>query len=213
MPPGAPPRWGGRARTKTTFGDAFTPEGGKTEAAQAGPAGPGTPGAPRAGPAEPPHLTGAVCGRPRSVHIHLKRPLPRCPPLFLLSPVCPLPALPPDLATFRSAQHPETKRCLLASAPPAASRRDEAPRPLPHSRSSTHTPGMPAAVHPATTTSMPLRMPPSTQRFSPQSCPGSPRRTGTRGGRIYAPGPRSTTSPRGRTAAITSCSSASTGAG
>ena len=41
MSAGAQPRRGGRARTKRSFGDDFTPEGRKTEAAQAGPAGPG----------------------------------------------------------------------------------------------------------------------------------------------------------------------------
>ena len=127
---------------------------------------------------------------------------------------------PPDLAPFHSTQHPETKkvpsrRCPARCQPPGRS----APPP-PRSRSSTHTPQMPAAVRPATTTTMPGRMPPSTRPFSPQSYPGPPgpppsppRRTGTRGGRIYAPGPRSTTSPPGWTAAITSCSGASTGVG
>ena len=41
MSAGAQPRRGGRARTKRSFGADFTPEGRKTEAAQAGPAGPG----------------------------------------------------------------------------------------------------------------------------------------------------------------------------
>ena len=89
--------------------------------------------------------------------------------------------------------------------------------PLPRSQGPTHTPGMPAAGHPATTTT---RMPPSTRRFSRRSCPGPPgpptsppRWPWTRGGRICAPGPRSTTFPPGRTAATTGCSGASTGAG
>ena len=90
----------------------------------------------------------------------------------------------------------------------AAGTKRPAPSSLPV-RGSTHTPGMLAAVRPATTTRMPMRMPPSTQQFSPQSCPGPPgppasppRRTGTRGGRIDTPGPRSTTSPPGWTTAI-----------
>ena len=41
MSAGAQPRRGGRARTKRSFGADFTPEGRKTEAAQASPAGPG----------------------------------------------------------------------------------------------------------------------------------------------------------------------------